>query len=185
MEVQIMNNFTNIVFMKYGMHAGEAPDDIVKRKIEELENCGKMYWGYNGTLIDPVNQVQPFAKGVSGKVYLLLSYTGSEFENSSESAKEFSTDKKEWNPLPEKADVRGSEKALVCKTLEKVEGMEINLFDYFGVVGTSKNKPLGNYIKNHTDKVCAVYKGGSTETMMAKIDFVCELDSQMPAVYIR
>lgn len=182
-----MEMYKNIIFMKYGRHAGENPEDIVKRKLEELKNCGKMYWGYNGNLTSPKGQVQPFSKEAEGKIYLLLSYTGSPFKNSSDLAEEFSIDKKNWQPLPKNAEIKGSTKAFVCKTFEQVKNLEINLSDYIGVKGESKNKVISDYLAECTrfDKVCATYKKGNGEKNMVKIDFICELDDETPAVYVR
>ncbi len=53
---------TSIVIMKIGTYAGEPLKDIVARKQEEERSAGCFYWGYGGTLCQPLTQVQPFAE---------------------------------------------------------------------------------------------------------------------------
>jgi len=171
-----------VVFMKYGTHAGEGADRIIKRKNEEYSETNRIYWGYNGTLCHPTTQVQPFAQEAtrSGKsVYLALSPTSSAPRITSEEATHYSSDKENWNSLPPGAKVTGSKYALVCGKLQK-RSEKIDLSEYSVGVGNSKGTPAPNYIKGQVDKGCLIRKkdGSSSEipfSQSIQIDWISRL----------
>ncbi len=82
--------FKNIILMKYGIHASEDVDEIIKRKQQEIKDNHCCFWGYGGTLLHPLNQVQPFCK--NKKVYLLLVRTKSNLYNENRRADYYSID---------------------------------------------------------------------------------------------
>lgn len=171
----------NIILMKYGYHANEEVDAIIKRKEKEIKDVGYCFWGYGGTLLHPLTQTQPFCK--NKKVYLLLTKTPSKFENSAKRANYFSIDKIHYEKITKGINVLGSKHALVFKDLQKVD-MEINLCDYEIGIGASLGKNLGDYFHGRVDKACAVYKGKSQKEKKIHIDYIAELVSPY-AVFIK
>ena len=162
----------HIILMKYGYHASEEVDSIIKRKLLEIEEKGFCFWGYGGTLLHPLNQVQPFCE--KEKVYLLLSFTNSKYFGDSMRANYYSSDKINYQKIPKEINVYGSKKALVFNNLKKVD-FDINLYDYEVEIGNSKGKSLADYFKLRVDKVCAVYKETSKIKKMVHIDYIAEL----------
>ena len=171
----------NIILMKYGYHANEEVDAIIKRKEKEIKDVGYCFWGYGGTLLHPLTQTQPFCK--NKKVYLLLTSTPSKFENSAKRANYFSIDKIHYEKIPKGINVLGSKHALVFKDLQKVD-MEINLCDYEIGIGVSLGKNLGDYFHGRVDKAIAIYKGKSQKEKKIHIDYIAELISPY-AVFIK
>ena len=51
-----------IVYMKVGTHANEPLDQILDRKLKEIDEAGVAFWGYGGSTCHPVTTVQPFAR---------------------------------------------------------------------------------------------------------------------------
>ena len=150
--------------MKYGVHASESIESIIKRKMEEIEKCQKMFWGYGGVLCHPLNQVQPFLKENllrEEKTYLLLSQTPSELNNVPQSAKMYSCDKINWQPIPDGIKVISSKFAIVCSNIERCD-FNIDLSDYIVPIGNSKGRQLSKYIQGHVDKACGRYSNNTS-----------------------
>ncbi len=85
------------------------------------------------------------------KVYLVLSPTPS--SNSGDHGKraiEFSRDKEKWESIPQSIHVYGSEYALVCNSLIKVD-FTLDLNRYEVAVGGNKGKALSDYIAEIID----------------------------------
>lgn len=151
--------YDNIIFMKYGVHASESIESIIKRKMEEIETCQKMFWGYGGVLCHPLNQVQPFLeKNVSRKekTFLLLSKTYSELNNDPQIARMYSCDKINWKPIPKGIKVLGSKFAIVCGSIEQCD-FNLDLSAYIVSVGNCRGKKLSQYIQGRVDKACGRY----------------------------
>lgn len=146
--------FKNIVYMKYGYHAKEHEQDIVKRKKLEFQKSGKMFWGYGGVVCHPIKQVQPFAKKFND-VFLAMSLTSSKPTMEGYLAKEYSIDGKIWKKIPNGIKVTGSKYALVCSSLVTVK-RNIDLSQYNVAIGPSKNKLASEYIKFRIDKGCLI-----------------------------
>ena len=51
-----------LLFMKVGVHAQETLEDIVARKMGEIDKAGYGLWGYGGNTCHPGTMVQPFAE---------------------------------------------------------------------------------------------------------------------------
>lgn len=171
----------NIILMKYGYHANEEVDSIIKRKQKEIKDNGYCFWGYGGTILHPLKQTQPFCK--DKKVYLLLTSTQSKYENNGTRALEYSIDKLNYQKIPKSINVFGSTYALVFKNLEQVN-FEINLCDYEIAIGSSKGKCLKDYFGGRVDKACATYKKKSDLEEKIHIDYIAELVSPY-AVFIK
>ena len=156
--------YKNIIFMKYGVHAGEKVEDIINRKMREIENAQKMFWGYGGTICNPKSQVQPFLESninKNEKTYLLMAYTPSEFRNSEDKAESYSVDNVNWDEIPQGIHVKGSKYAIVCKNIKRCD-FQIDLADYIVPIGNSKGRTLSDYIKGHLDKGCGVFSKNMT-----------------------
>lgn len=154
-------NLKNIVIMKYGVHASEAVDNIIKRKIKEFHEEGKMFWGYGGKTCHPKNQIHPFIELNilnNEKTYLLLTKTTSDFNNQPIKARQYSKDGVHWENIPKRINVFGSKFAIVCGELKKCD-YTIDLNKYTVPVGNSKGKILSEYFKRRIDKACGQYLG--------------------------
>lgn len=169
----------NIIFMKYGVHASESIESIVKRKMEEIEQCKKMFWGYGGVLCHPLNQVQPFLKENvvrKEKTYLLLSKTDSELNNVPQIANIYSCDKTNWKPIPKGIKVLGSKYAIVCGSIEQCD-FNLDLSSYIVSVGNSKGRMLSQYIHGRVDKACGRYNKdiSNVESRIVNITLYAEI----------
>lgn len=148
----------NIIYMKYGVHASESIESIVKRKQEEISKTGYTLWGYGGNLCHPQNQVQPFAKEVSinrEKLFLVMSFTESKLNNSPQRSNLFSLDGVEWNKINDEIDVLGSKHALCINKLQLCD-FDLVLNQYVVGIGKRKGVSLASYIRYRVDKACAI-----------------------------
>lgn len=169
-----MNDLKNIIIMKCGTHASEKIEDIYNRKKQEEANVGYFYWGYGGTLCHPLNQVQPFCENKE-KVYLLLTPTTSELNNTPHRSNYYSIDKKIWNDIYLPINVLGSKYAIVANKLQKCD-LEINLNNYEIAIENSQGKNLGDYLKGRVDKACAIKTTKkSNKEQKIKIVMIAEL----------
>ncbi len=142
--------------MKFGYHAEEGEDSIIKRKQMEFENAGRIFWGYGGVICHPLKQVQPFVGNVNKrnlKAYLAMSFTPSKPLINGIKAEEYSIDGVNWDSLPKGIIVKGSKYAIVCSRLYTINE-EINLYDYNIAIGQSEGKNAGDYIRYRVDKGC-------------------------------
>lgn len=125
--------YENIIFMKYGVHASEQVEQIVERKMREIQEAKLMFWGYGGTICHPINQVQPFLKRNAArnqKTYLVMAYTPSKMNGSMMEAISYSTDKVSWNKIPTGIHVYGSKYAIVCNSIRRCD-FTLDLADYW------------------------------------------------------
>ena len=165
-------NLENIILMKYGYHAKEDENTIIKRKQQEIMEKGYCFWGYGGTLLNPLKQVQPFSK--NKKIYVLFVHTKSTYQNDGKLSLYYSINQKEYEPIPKKINVYGSKYALVFKDLKKVD-FSINLNDYEIAIGPSKGKKLSQYFQGRVDKACAKFKEKTDIEKNICIDYIAEL----------
>ena len=147
-----------IVLMKVGYHTDETLDDIIERKANEEEECGKIFWGYGGTVCHPLTQIKPFVRRALDQALrpmLVMAFTPSRFAKAdSEWAREMSVDNKVWTRIPASAYVKGSRYAIICRNFERVN-MQIDLRAYEVAVGQKKGMQLSEYIRHRVDKACA------------------------------
>jgi hypothetical protein len=146
------------IFMKVGNHAGETFEDILKRKNEEFQKTGKIFWGYGGTACHPISQVQPFIKlyeKENGSVYVLMQEIDSRAIPMIAPAKQYSVDGINWELIPEGISVTGSRYALVLDEIKSTD-FDINHYDYEIGAGPSAGKNAVDYMRGHIDKACLI-----------------------------
>lgn len=186
-------NLNNIVLMKYGAHAGESSDDIIQRKQLELEDTGKVYWGYGGNLCHPLNQIQPFLeenREKDCKTYLVLVKTKTESQVNSGSfylqdrSIFYSHDKLQWYNIPSGNNVTGSKYALICNSFEHVD-ISLDLSQYRIPLGAAKDCRISDYLGWRKNKACGRYSEKDLDIAIpkiVKISVVAEIEN---AVFIR
>jgi hypothetical protein len=145
------------VFMKVGRHAGEDLQEILDRKKQELERAGRIFWGYGGGTMHPIEKVQPFVRSRieqgGGQIKLLMTSIVSRHPDTDAVAKEFSRDGLHWEPIPEGVEVRGSRYALVIGEIERGD-LDVDFDAYQVGAGPSAGKPAAGYIRGRVDKGC-------------------------------
>ena len=47
---KMIMGYENIIFMKCGVHASEKAEQIVERKMREVQEAKRMFWGYGGMI---------------------------------------------------------------------------------------------------------------------------------------
>ena len=160
-----------MVFMKVGRHDGEAFDDIIRRKREEYQRTGMIFWGYGGGTMHPVSKVQPFCKTQliqSPSIALIMQEIASEHEFTAAYATQYSRDGENWDEIPEGIRVTGSRYALVLD--EIVEGdLEIDLSHYRVGIVPSIGRGASNYILGRVDKGCLEFSGKPNDGTPNKI----------------
>jgi hypothetical protein len=143
------------VFMKVGRHAGEDLEEILARKRLELERAGKIFWGYGGGTMHPIEKVQPFVRSRiahHGQIKLLMQSIVSRHPDTPVVATEFSRDGVHWEPIPEGVEVRGSKYALVLGQIQSGEDLEVDFGAYRVGAGPSAGRLAAEYIKGRVDK---------------------------------
>jgi len=142
--------------MKVGSHAGETWEQIFERKNAEYKKTGRIFWGYGGPTLHPINQVQPFARtrAQSGSpIYVLMQSIDSRADPELAPATEYSPDAVNWKPIPEGINVLGSRYALVLDEIHPGD-LELVLDDYEVALGNSRGKSAADYLTGHIDKAC-------------------------------
>ena len=149
------------IFMKVGWHGGKPLEKILRRKKNELNEAGKIFWGYGGTVLHPTNQVQPFAKEwvkKQGCIEVLMEVVGNNSGTGppAGTAKQFAvSDKELWKRIP-KGIKTGGRHALVLDKIRECE-LELDLRDYKVGIGPSKDeKNAADYLRYRTDKAALV-----------------------------
>ena len=169
----------SFILMKIGYHVNETLEEIITRKQKEQSICGKIFWGYGGTLCHPITQVVPFMQKVIQKDIITpvfaMSFTPSRFNTTLRTSQEYSLDGKIWNTLPTGVMVTTSKQAIVCRNLQRVD-QALNLSKYEVAVGPSKGKPLSKYLSYRTDKACAILSEKSnSNNKVLKINYIAEI----------
>ena len=146
------------VFMRVGSHAGETFDQILERKQRELDAAGQIFWGYGGTTLHPIRQVQPFAKlwaRDAGSIQILMQPITSRADPDVLPAKEFSVNGIEWEPLPSGIVVTGSRYAIVLDEIRPGQ-LDLDLRQFEVGIGPSRGRSAARYLKGRVDKGCLV-----------------------------
>ena len=144
------------IYMKAGHHAGEPIQEILERKAEEFNQTSRIFWGYGGTLIHPITQVQPFCSRWAENeipVQLLMGITESKHKVASPPAQEYSTDNRTWSPIPPGINVTGSRHALVIGKMELIT-LDLDLNAYVVGIGPKAGRSAAHYIQHRVDKGC-------------------------------
>lgn len=164
---EILEPGTGIFFMRVGTHARETLDEIVARKLREIERVGYTMWGYGGNTCHPLTIVQPFAKEravASQSVYLCMEEMQSaSYFGEPQAAAEYSDDGREWHPVPKDIAVRGSRYALRIEDLKRADFI-LPLEDTRVRVGTSSGRVGNRFVAGTVDKACLVFEPGAGPT---------------------
>jgi hypothetical protein len=145
-----------VLFMKIGVHAQEALDAIIQRKLNEIDQVGYAFWGYGGATCHPATMVQPFAqqqKELGNEIILCMQKMASNHFADPIPADQFSIDGVEWRDVPRGIEVRGSRYALAIKGLEVVD-YPIVLAHSRVALGPSQGRTGSSYIAGRVDKAC-------------------------------
>ena len=155
MAIQLPQAF---IFMKVGHHSGESLESIMERKQGEIAKAGRTFWGYGGSLLHPINQVQPFAKRwihQDEEIRMLMEPTVSKADPPIRPGIEFSVDRRKWEPLPSGICVTGSRYAIVLDEIQPVD-LELDLGHFRVGIGPSRCRNATQYVKGRVDKGCFV-----------------------------
>lgn len=171
-----------ILFMKVGVHANEALEDIIERKTKEIEQAGFALWGYGGNTCHPRTMVQPFAQqfvSAGGGVVLCMQEMESHHFAEQIRAKYFSIDGQKWELVPPEINVLGSRYALAIKGLHREE-FALPLARTRVAVGNSHGRPGNKYIAGRVDKACLEFTEGADAPLaddepQVKISLVAEV----------
>lgn len=110
---------SGLVFMRVGTHAGEPLEEIVERKLKEIEKVGHAFWGYGGSSCHPRSIVQPYAEEAK-HVRLCMEVVPADLETywaEEVPANEWSIDGIHFRPMPEGIKVTGSRYAFIISGL--------------------------------------------------------------------
>lgn len=144
-----------VLFMKIGIHAKESLEDIIQRKLKEIDDTGLAFWGYGGNTCHPTRMVQPFARDAAAQgspIHLVMQKVESNHWAEGR-AEEFSTDGQKWEQVPDKIEVRGSRFALVIDDLKEAD-LSLPLSRTTVALGPSIGKSGRKYISGRVDKAC-------------------------------
>lgn len=179
------------IFMKVGNHAGEDFDQIMERKMREIETAGQSFWGYGGNTLHPRTQVQPFARlclQQQGSIELIMEPIDSKADPELLPAREYSADGQIWKPIPNGIDVTGSKYALVLTEIRPGD-LAFSVNDYAVGIGPSQGKSAGDYLRGRVDKGCFVRRDDSPfeesfEGTVKQIGFVAKMEEPY-AVFLK
>lgn len=146
------------VFMRVGNHAGETFDEILERKRRELDEAGRIFWGYGGTTLHPIKHVQPFAKlwvQEAGSIEILMQPIESHADPDVLPANEFSVDGIKWEPMPSGILVTGSRYAVVLDEIRPGQ-LDLDLGRFEVGIGPSRGRNAAQYMRGRVDKGCLV-----------------------------
>ena len=146
------------IFMRVGSHAGESFETILERKQRELQDAGRIFWGYGGTTLHPIKHVQPFAKlwvQKEGQINILMEPIDSHADPDVLPANEFSIDGIAWKPIPQGIVVTGSRYAIVLDEIKPGE-LNLNLGEFEVGIGPSRSRNAAGYVRGRVDKGCFV-----------------------------
>ena len=157
-----------IILSIIGMSAGETKEEILDRKIKDINNLGFTFWIYKSHQANP-KTVQDFCKKArieNKKVFCIFIEpsipNGTRPTKINLSAKEFSVDNKKWKQLPKKfGPVTGAIDrnvyALKFNKIEKIDSC-INLWNYADYL---TKKAIRTRLGNST--LCAIKKDTNRE----------------------
>jgi hypothetical protein len=144
------------------LHA--ATNEIVARKIHEIDCLGYTFWGYGGNTCHPTMIVQPFAQERAGQgnpVYICMEeMEAASYFGEPQAAAEYSQDGRAWHPVPEQIAVRGSRYALRIEALRTAD-FTLPLESTRVRVGTSSGRLGSRFVAGAIDKACLVFEPGA------------------------
>jgi len=149
------------IFMKIGTHAGEGLEDIIARKLGEVDRAGFAMWGYGGNTCHPVTKVRPFAEDLAGAgqtIRLLMEPMVSKHYAPPVPADEFSVDGENWSPIDLSVHrVLGSRYALFIRDIRQ-EAMDLPLENTVVGIGQQEGRPGHRYVQGRVDKACLRFR---------------------------
>ena len=151
----------SVLFMKIGIHAREPLDQIIQRKLKEIDDAGVSFWGYGGSTCHPTSMVQPFAQEQAQKnhpIYLVMQKMESNHWAEPVPADEYSVNGRDWLAVPKGVEVRGSRYALVIDDLEEAD-LQLPLARAEVALGPSQGRNAKDYIAGRVDKACLTLAG--------------------------
>lgn len=146
----------SVLFMKIGIHAREPLDQIIQRKLKEIDDAGVSFWGYGGSTCHPTSMVQPFAQEqaqLNRPIYLVMQKMESNHWAEPVPADEFSVNGRDWESIPKGVQVRGSRYALVIDNLQEAD-LQLPLARAQVARGPSEGRSAKDYIAGRVDKAC-------------------------------
>jgi hypothetical protein len=146
----------SVLFMKIGIHAREPLDEIIQRKLKEIDDAGVSFWGYGGSTCHPTSMVQPFAQEqaqLNRPIYLVMQKMESNHWAEPVPADEYSVNGRDWLAVPKGVEVRGSRYALVIDDLEEAD-LQLPLARAEVALGPSQGRSAKDYIAGRVDKAC-------------------------------
>ena len=186
----MINEYKNIVVMKFGPYALYSIEEIIKIKREEEKKAGMFFIGYSGVFCRPsvVSNLVSYSK--EEKIYLMLVETKSDFIPSNiDKFTKYSIDKSKWKSLPKEVLLVGNKSkdhfAFIGKRLEKTS-IDLDLSQYstlFGNMFPNIEQPLSEYFRFRVDKACGVYTPNTNKEKIVKVSYISELISPY-SVYI-
>ena len=169
------------IFMRVGSHAGESFEDILERKQRELSEAGRIFWGYGGTTLHPIRQVQPFAKlwvQEAGSIQILMQPIDSRADPDVLPANEFSVDGIKWEPLPPGIVVTGSRYAIVLDEIGPGQ-LDLDLGNFEVGIGPSRGRNAAKYLRGRVDKGCLVAKPTNDEPEVSEAPISIGFQAQL------
>lgn len=187
----ILKPGSHVLFMKIGIHAREPLDEIIRRKLREIEATGSSFWGYGGNTCHPTSMVQPFAQEQVKQghpIHLVMQKMTSNHWAEPLPADEYSVDGHIWQPIPRGIEVRGSRYALVINNLRNADfGLPLGRTRV--ALGPSEGRVGIDYVSGRVDKACLQLEPNvdlpvPPEEQVAPIGLVAELRAPF-AVFLR
>ncbi|WP_243040097.1 hypothetical protein [Dyella sedimenti] len=144
-----------VLFMKIGIHAREPLDEIIQRKLQEIDTAGVAFWGYGGSTCHP-NRVQSFAadhERIGNPIHLVMQKMDSNHWAEPLPADQYSIDGRNWVDVPRGIEVRGSRYALVVEDLH-ADSFRLPLARTEVAIGENAGRLGSDYIAGRVDKAC-------------------------------
>ena len=151
----IMKVGSPVLFMKIGIHAREPLDEIIHRKLKEIDTAGVAFWGYGASTCHP-SRVQSFAadhERIGNPIHLVMQKMDSNHWAEPLPADQYSTDGRTWIDVPKGIEVRGSRYALVIEDLHE-DSFKLPLTRTKVAIGENAGKLGSEYIAGRVDKAC-------------------------------
>lgn len=179
-----------ILYMKIGIHACENLDDIIGRKLKEIQDEGVAFWGYGGNTCHPT-RVRPFAKEQMAEgrtIFLCMEKMDSHHFAEPARADEYSVNGATWKAVPRGINVLGSRFALAIKNLRE-EKFDLPLARTVVAMGPCEGRRGNQYIAGRVDKAVLdldedINIPVGPDERVSKIGLVAEL-AEPYAVFLR
>jgi len=171
-----------------GKHANETFEQIIKRKIKDIQNTGQTFWVENSRQMYPdiVKSFNDLANNEKIQLDCIL-YKGKDTQDTKTSYefKEYSQDKKNWKEIDSKmSKVTGKlsnfSHAMVFDKLKLVNNEMLNLKNY---VQYLKETPIRNYPSDNT--FCAIKKHDEIELKQSREIFAIGRIHKLCSVWLR